>query len=130
MTLGNNFLDWYAARLSIAVYDTNQEWKGKKMAVQVKGLADTVRQAKQAIAKASDVAVRVNDSANQLVSTMAAVEAMTSELDRANADLQGALGTITNGGPPLDDGESSVHGTLNLDQAASVVANANAKPVA
>lgn len=119
--LTQNDLDWFAARLSIAVYDTNREYR-RKMAAEVKGLAETVRQAKQAIARASSVAQRVNNSAASLAGTMQQVEEMTKQLDSANAELTAALGTITNGGPPLGDGGQL---PLTLDQAASVVADAN-----
>ena len=74
------------------------------MAVQVQGLAETVRQAKAAIDRASTVANKVNASATELVQTMADVEAMTTQLDAANAELKGALGTVTNGAPPLETG--------------------------
>lgn len=101
-----------------------REIEERRMAAEVKGLAETVRQAKQAIARASSVAQRVNNSAASLASTMQRVEDMTVELDKANAELTGALGTITNGGPPLDDGGSE---QLTLDQALNVVTEANSR---
>lgn len=100
-----------------------REIQERHMAAEVKGLAETIRQAKQAISKASNVAARVNASATELVQNMAAVDDMTQQLDAANAELKAALGTITNGGPPLDDGGSA--SKLTLGQAANVVAEAN-----
>lgn len=99
-----------------------REIEERRMAAEVRNLSEIVRQAKQAIGKAGVVADRVNSSANGLLQTMQRVEIMTKELDSANAELTAALGTITNGGPPLDGGGSE---PLTLDQAASVVAEAN-----
>jgi cbb3-type cytochrome oxidase cytochrome c subunit len=95
---------WLAARLSIAVHDTNNEQRKREhqMSLEVKGLADTIRQAKTAISKASDAAARMNASAGRLTTTLAQVEDMTNQLDSANADLQGAVATLSNGGPPLE----------------------------
>lgn len=90
---------WFAARLSIAVYDTNREYR---MSVEVKGLAETVRKAKTAISKASDVSSRMQTSAARLTETLGQVEDMTKQLDDAQAELQGVVGQLSNGGPPLD----------------------------
>lgn len=92
------------------VYDINRETSEKsnkpkekpKMSVEVKGLAATVRNAKEAIAKASDASAGMQQSAQKLVDTVAQVDAMRKEMDAAEAELQAALGTMTNGGPPLD----------------------------
>jgi uncharacterized phage infection (PIP) family protein YhgE len=92
----------FAHRLAVAVYDVNYE-SGKRdlMAVQVKGLADTIRSAKEAIGKASAAAERMKASANDLTGTLAVVEDVTNQLDTANADLKSAVGLLSNGGPPL-----------------------------
>jgi hypothetical protein len=97
----------FEGEVLISAEEIREKERRRKMSVQVKGLADTVRQAKAAIDKASTVATRVNTSASQLVATMAAVEDMTSHLDGANADLQAALGAVTNGAPPLDAGATT-----------------------
>ena len=73
----------------------------RRMSVQVTGLADTVRRAKAAIDAASGAASRLESSANAVVNTIGAVDDMTKQLDAANADLQAAVGVMTNGGPPL-----------------------------
>lgn len=74
----------------------------RRMSVQVTGLADTVRRAKAAIDAAGGAAVRLESSANAVVNTIGAVDNMTKQLDAANADLQAAVGVMTNGGPPLE----------------------------
>jgi hypothetical protein len=126
MPLSQNDLHWFAARLSIAVYDTNREWRRKRMSVEVKGLADIVREAKDAIRTASNAASGMRASAKELTSTVAQVVDMQRQLDSANADLKAAVGAMSNGGPggPLDGPDNSSN-SLTLDQAANVVADAN-----
>lgn len=119
MPLSHDDLDWFARRLRIAVYDTNREYR---MSVEVKGLAETVRRAKEAIGKASTAAVRMESSANRVSDRVAQVENMIKQLDAAEADLGAAVGALSNGGPPLDDASNS---SLTLDQAKSVVHEAN-----
>ena len=99
-----NDLDWFAARLMIAVYDINRE---HRMSVEVKGLADVVRRAKQAINAASDAAGRMQTSAERVTARVSQVEDMVKQLDAAEADLAAAVGQLSNGGPPLDDTRSS-----------------------
>lgn len=104
----HNF-EWFAARLMLAVYDENaarRKLQEKRMSVEVKGLAETVRKAKAAIGKASDAAVRMQSSAENLTSVLGQVESMTAQLDAASAELQAAVGGLSNGGPPLDDTKS------------------------
>jgi multidrug resistance efflux pump len=115
----------FEGEVLISAEEIREEERRRKMSVQVKGLADTVRQAKAAIDKASTVATRVNTSASQLVVTMAAVEDMTAQLDGANADLQAALGTVTNGAPPLEVGATAPT-TSSSD--ATTTATASATP--
>lgn len=88
----------YAVNVLAAVNDVNEE---HRMSVQVTGLADTVRRAKAAIDAAGGAAARLESSANAVVNTIGAVDDMTKQLDAANADLQAAVGVMTNGGPPL-----------------------------
>lgn len=104
MAISQNDLDWFAARLLIAVYDTNTE---HRMSVQVSALADMVRNAKRAIATASDASARLNGSAQRVVQRVAEVEAMVNELNAAEVELAEALGATSNGGPPLDDTPAS-----------------------
>jgi prophage DNA circulation protein len=91
------------------------------MAVEVRGLADIVREAKNAIRTASDAAAGMRNSANELTSTVAQVLDMQKQLDSANADLRAAVGAMSNGG---DQPESSSP-SLTLNQATNVVAEAN-----
>lgn len=99
------------------------------MSLEVKGLADTIRAAKVAISKASDAAARMQGSAGRLTDTLGQVEDMTNQLDAANADLQGAVGTLSNGGPPLDATPAPAHVSspgLSVPAAVTRVQNANA----
>jgi uncharacterized phage infection (PIP) family protein YhgE len=77
------------------------------MSIEVKGLADTVRLAKEAMRKAADSAMQLEFSAGQLTKTLAQVSGLTGELDAANADLQAAVGQLSNGGPPLEHTSTS-----------------------
>lgn len=85
------------------------------MSVEVRGLADIVREAKEAIGKAASSAERMRNSATRLTGTLSQVEDMTDQLDAAHADLQGAVGLLSNGGPPLDDAPRSSHDTFGVD---------------
>jgi hypothetical protein len=96
----------FAADVLVTAREINQEHR-RNMSVEVKNLADVVRQAKEAIGKASTAAYRMNSSAGNLVSTVKQVEGMIGDLDKANAELQAAVGGLSNGGPPLDDVPSS-----------------------
>ena len=75
------------------------------MAIEVKGLADTLRQAKDMVRQASDEASKMAVSAERLKGTVLQVIKTRKELDNAQAELEAALGLMTNGGPPLTDGE-------------------------
>lgn len=93
------------------------------MSVEVKGLAETIRNAKKAIANASDVSARMQASAQRLTGTLAQVEEMTQQLDSAHAELQAAVGQLSNGGPPLDEPAPSA--PISLQAAANLVGEAN-----
>ncbi|RZN09657.1 hypothetical protein CWO91_16650 [Bradyrhizobium genosp. SA-3] len=112
----------FAGEVVISAEELEREYQ---MSVEVKGLADIVRQAKDAIRTASDAAAGMRASANELTSTVGQVLDMQRQLDAANADLKAAVGAMSNGGPPLDAPASSSSG-LTVDQAASVVAAQNA----
>jgi hypothetical protein len=120
----------FGGELLISAREINEE-RRRNMSVEVKGLADIVRAAKDAIRVASDAADGMRASAAELASTVAQVMGMKQELDTANADLKAAVGQMSNGGPPLDQPSSSstsssnAGATLTVDQAASVVAAAN-----
>ncbi|WP_454627749.1 hypothetical protein [Bradyrhizobium cenepequi] len=117
----------FIRQLNKAVDATKAEYQ---MSVQVKGLADIVRDAKRAIDTAGDAATRLRASANAVVATIGQVDDMTRQLDAANADLTAAVGAMTNGGPPLDDTASSEQSSppaspADVKQASIQVANAN-----
>jgi hypothetical protein len=95
---------WYAARVRTITVDINTE---HRMSVQVSALADMVRNAKKAIATASDASTRLNGSAQRVVQRVAEVEAMVNELNAAESELAIALGSTSNGGPPLDSGATT-----------------------
>ena len=84
---------WFAASVLGAAAEIRAE---DRMSVEVKGLADTVLQARAAIAQASTAAMRMNDSALRV----AQVEDMIKQLNVAEADLAAAVGQLSNGGPP------------------------------
>lgn len=130
MAVSQNDLDWFAARLSIAVYDTNMEHR-IRMSTQVSALADVVRNAKAAIATASDSALRLKGSADRVVLRVAEVEAMVGELNAAEKELAEALGSTSNGGPPLDvgvsaSGSSAASPEAGINSSITQVQNANA----
>jgi len=112
------------------------------MTVEVKGLADIVRQAKTMIRTASEEAVKLQAAAEDLQATVAQVAVARRELDTANAELRAAVGEISNGGPPLEAGKASepaepVPPLLNqsdleaaLKAAANQVAQHNLSPAA
>lgn len=80
-----------------------------EMSVVVKGLADAVRKAKAGIDRAGATSTALGASAANLDSVVTQVEGMKNELDATAAELQAALGTTTNGGPPLDDLKSATN---------------------
>lgn len=115
----------FAGEVVISAEELEREYR---MSVEVKGLADIVRQAKEAIRVASDAADGMRQSASDLTSTVAQVMDMKRQLDTANADLRAAVGAMSNGGPPLEQPSSSAGSSssgLTVDQAASVVAAQN-----
>jgi hypothetical protein len=127
MPVSQNDLDWFAARLLVAVYDTNAE---HRMSVQVQALAEVVRNAKLAIATAQTAAVRMSNSASRVVDRVAEVEGMIKALDDAEQELGQALGTVvSNGAPagPLPDTLTlpSVSPAASIDASIVQVQNAN-----
>jgi hypothetical protein len=95
------------------------------MSVVVKGLADAVRKAKAGIDRAGATSTALGASAANLDSVVTQVEGMKNEDDATAAELQAALGTTTNGGPPLDDLKSA---TADLAKASSGSATVNSVP--
>lgn len=78
------------------------------MSVVVKGLADAVRRAKAGIDRAGGTSAALGASADNLTKVVDQVDGMRVELDATAAELQAALGGVSNGGPPLDDLNSAV----------------------
>src|SRR6267142_282420 len=124
MPLTRNDLAIFAARVFVIADDVNKE---HRMSVQVKGLADIVRQAKSAIDTARAAAVRLNDSAQRVVNTIGQVDDMTRQLDAANADLTAAVGAMSNGGPPLET-TGQLAPASPTTTASEVATTANAAP--
>src|SRR5262249_2448043 len=58
-----------------------------------------------ATARADLVARRAKESVSNLHQVLDAAEGTVQQLDAAAADIQAALGLLTNGGPPLDPGK-------------------------
>jgi hypothetical protein len=67
--------------------------------IAVAGLADTVKSAIAGMARAQTAAKALNDRAGRLVSNIAAVESLGSQLDAANAELEAAVAQV---GAPLE----------------------------
>lgn len=99
MPIPRNDLAIFAARVFVIADDINKELR---MSAQVTALADMVRNAKAAIATASDASARLSGSAGRVVQRVAEVEAMVTELNAAESELAAALGSTSNGGPPLE----------------------------
>jgi len=109
----------YASDLAEAVHGLARERQERLMSVEVKGLADIVRQAKEAVALASSAGPKLRDSAQRVVDKVSQVNDMIKQLDAADADLGAAIGAMSNGGPPLTDTEtpssnSPAEATVNL----------------
>lgn len=123
MPITQNDLDWLAARLSIAVYDTNREIRAKRMSAQnITGLADVIRQAKAALAGVPAVADDMKNTTASVLSKVKQVQALVGELKSAEAELDGVLQSGANGGPPLETSQES--------SAASAATLAQPSPVA
>lgn len=99
------------------------------MSVEVKGLADVVRRAKQAINAASDAAGRMQGSAERVTMRVAQVEEMVAQLDAAEAELGAAVGQLSNGGPPLEVTPHSAPGSgekvVGIERSLHMVEQAN-----
>src|ERR1700738_1087143 len=101
-SLSENDLQWFAARLSIAVYDTNREHR-LKMSVQIDGLTDMVKFVQSVASQASEAAARLQVSGSRVDDKLSMVNELVAQVDKADAALGAALGVMTNGGPPLND---------------------------
>ncbi len=73
------------------------------MSVQhITGLAEIVRQTKASLAEAASAAGEMQTSAASVTAKVSQIKDMTAELKAADAELGAAIGTMSNGGPPLE----------------------------
>jgi hypothetical protein len=86
-------LDWFAARLLVAVYDTNAEFRMTTIADQLKAARAKMAEARESAAKA----VAETADASDLVRRE--VERVLKEA----ADLRAEVAGLTNGGPVLEE---------------------------
>jgi hypothetical protein len=103
---------WFAARLSIAVFDTNAEyyqslWEQEQMALKLQGLASKMAKFNHNIeADAEVVSAAIDDADAKRQSVMAKakdkVTSTANQLVEVNTVLD-ELEQATNGGPALDD---------------------------
>jgi hypothetical protein len=105
-----NHMDWFAARLSIAVYDTNREHRAtqnKDGPMSITGashlstsIRDMIAQAKSRVADAHS---KIGDAVDNLGSAAGQAEKIAAAINAEADDLLASAGQYTNGGPPLDD---------------------------
>lgn len=93
-------MDWLELRLTLAVHNTNQEYR--MSAQNITGLADVIRQAKSALAGVPAVADAMKSTTASVLSKVQQVQALVGELKSAEAELAGVLEQSANGGPPLE----------------------------
>lgn len=75
------------------------------MPVQITGLSEVLRGAKEALAQVPAVTAKVAAEAKELVAAVADVDALANEMKAHTAEVRAVMGGITNGGPPLDPGK-------------------------
>lgn len=72
--------------------------------VQIRGLADTLREAlTQATVRAGSIGERARASVDNLHVVLDQAESVVAGVDKAAAEVQAALGFSSNGGPALDE---------------------------
>jgi hypothetical protein len=123
MPVTQNDLDWFAARLSIAVYDTNQEYRKSNMATpKLQGLAEAMKKLEHDLEDgAGKLMVKVDAlgprgqaalaKGHQKVDSKAA---LIGEIETFVTALEGA-----NGGDPLDDSSNTSDQSKPTEPAAS-----------
>lgn len=98
-------IQWRTERLKEAQVVARAWNEGRKMAAPViHGLADALRTAVADITKMATTALtELNTEVSGFKTDVEDVQAFTKEIKVARANVRGALGGGTNGGPPLDD---------------------------
>lgn len=121
MAVSQHDLVMIAAHVMVAADEINRDIK---MSQQVAALADMVRKAKAAIATAMDASSRLEGTAGRVVLRVAEVEALTAALEDAEVQLADALGSSSNGGPPLSN-TPAISPEAGIDASIIKVQNAN-----
>jgi hypothetical protein len=81
-----------------ATEEVNREhWRN--MSAQIKGLAEIVKQAKEALDTAGKAGSSMQDAATRVAGRIQQVNDMVKALNDADAELQAAVGAMTNGAP-------------------------------
>lgn len=93
---------WLLFAGDVMVTATEIKERDERMSVEVKGLADVVRQVKSAISVATTAAAAMQTTANSVVDKINQVNELHTELKQADADLGAAIGLMSNGAPPLE----------------------------
>ena len=105
-----NQMQWFAARLSIAVYDTNREFYQslpKEPPMSITGASHITGSIKDKIAAAQARMASINSGTDAALAKLGSAGDAADALNKsiaAEADaLMAQLGQFTNGGPPLTD---------------------------
>jgi hypothetical protein len=92
---------------------------------QIRGLADTLRdQLKRATARATEVGERARSSVGNLHAVLDQAESVVTDVDKAAAEVQAALGLGSNGGPALDENPTVAPDTAPPSEQPSVPSGA------
>jgi hypothetical protein len=110
--LSKNDLDWFAARLSIAVYDTNAEyyrslWEDEQMALKLQGVAAKMAMLQHnAEADAEKLNAAIDAADAKRLAVMPKAVAKIAETAGQLAEVESFVASIdqvTNGGPALNE---------------------------
>lgn len=114
MPMTQNDMEWFAARLSLAVYDTNREFRSKlnrhqqlDSPMSLTGASQLSASIKERVAAAKKRVAQVNLGADaaltKLHSAADAAERIAVTIEKEADALLSEIGQYSNGGPPLDD---------------------------
>jgi hypothetical protein len=109
--MSQNDMDWFAARLSVAVYDTNKEYclslKNQDDPMSITGASHISGSIKDKIAAAkarmAEIGSGTDAALAKLHSAGDAADAVNKSIAAEADALMSELGQFSNGGPPLDD---------------------------
>lgn len=87
----------------------------------ISGLADVIKQARTALAGVPAVAEDIKATTSSVLAKVKKVQDLTGELKAADAELDAAIGQLSNGGPPLETTTTSAPATPAPSLAADVV---------